>query len=226
MGISVTLKYSAIQRRLRDEWFEQVETSADEWEEKAPMGEGESASMRVVNRVTGMQAVAKPGLSRGSDTAHCRAAHEKLAYDLSCLLALPVCPVVLWGNGAPDQYKRGRSISAWAFPGSEKWSVAESRGLITATQTEGEKATFAAMRVFHTWIGDSDRRLDHVHFDLNSPDTEAIAAFYDHGHSMSLHWQGPNDQINPSPICLPNSDLRDVMGETATHIAAHCCPVN
>ena len=30
-------------RRLRDEWFEQVETSREEWEEKGPMGEGESA---------------------------------------------------------------------------------------------------------------------------------------------------------------------------------------
>jgi hypothetical protein len=30
-------------RRLRDEWFEQVETSPEEWEEKGPMGEGESA---------------------------------------------------------------------------------------------------------------------------------------------------------------------------------------
>ena len=65
-------RFSAIQRDLRDSWFEMVETS-DPWEDRGPIGEGESQSIRVVNKMDGMIGVAKPGPARGMDENHCRA---------------------------------------------------------------------------------------------------------------------------------------------------------
>jgi hypothetical protein len=44
--------------------------------------------------------------AKGAEEGHCRAAHEKLAFDLGYLAHLPVTPVVLWREGAPAQYKR------------------------------------------------------------------------------------------------------------------------
>src|SRR5258708_2079278 len=91
-------RFSAIQGPLRDDWFGQIETKFD-WIELGPIGEGESQSLRVRNNGNDMEGAAKPGPTKAGEDKHCRAAHEKLAFDLSCLTALPVCPVVLWKEG-------------------------------------------------------------------------------------------------------------------------------
>jgi hypothetical protein len=99
----------------------------DRWVDKGPIGEGESASIRVQNDFNAMIGVSKPGLSKAAETDHCRAAHEKLAFDLAYNAELPVGAVVLWGEAMPPQYKRGRSISSWTFPQAINWSDANRR---------------------------------------------------------------------------------------------------
>jgi len=147
--------YSALQARLRDEWFGIVETP-DVWIDRGPMNDGESQSIRVENAATGMMGVAKPGPGKAAEEGHYRAAHEKLAFDLAYLVHLPVAPVVLWRDQAPDIYKRGRSISAWTFEQSLKWDEAQNRGLITPVLRESAGPIVSAMRVFHTWIADKN----------------------------------------------------------------------
>src|SRR5439155_20439222 len=123
---------------------------------------------------------------------HCRAAHEKLAYDLAYVAALPVGAVVLWSDDMPAQYKRGRSISSWSFPNAMKWSEADRMGLISQGSKLGAGPIISMMRAFHTWIGDTDRKGDHILLDLDSPANDLRLAFIDHGHSMSLTWKSPN----------------------------------
>lgn len=217
---AAAVRFSVVQRSFRDEWFATIETSPDEWREGAALPEGESQSINVVNKISGVRGVAKPGPNKGGETGHCRAAHEKLAFDLAYLLALPVCLVVLWGASAPGQYKLGRSISAWAFHQSMKWNEAAKRNLISGQQASGALPTFSAMRVFHTWIGDGDRKLDHVNFNLDSPDEEGQTGFYDHGHSMSYSWKGPTSPVALLGPGLPGADHADVMAETADRICA------
>jgi hypothetical protein len=212
-------RFAAHQRELRDKWFEIVETE-DTWTVEGPIGEGESQSIRVRCDQDGMRGAAKPGPGLASQEDHCRAAHEKLAFDLSYLAALPISPVVLWRLDAPDVYKRGRSISCWAFPQGQKWSQANVSGLISPISKNTAGPTISAMRVFHTWIGDNDRKQDHVFVDLDSPPNgELRIAFFDHGNSMSNTWKAENAA---SPVC-PNytqdvSEDRNAMIEAADHI--------
>src|ERR1700756_2865513 len=109
-------RFSAHQRNLRDDWFQLVETRpSDRWTDQGPMNDGESQSIRVRNKSDGMTGVAKPGPAVGLDEGNCRAAHEKLAFDLGHLAALPVAAVILWPAEMPAAYRRGRSISSWSF---------------------------------------------------------------------------------------------------------------
>ena len=183
-------EYSALQRDFRDEWFALLETP-DDWIDRGPMNDGESLSIRVENAATGMRGVAKPGPAKGPEEGHYRAAHEKLAFDLAYLAQLTVAPVVLWRADAPTTYKRGRSISAWAFPQSIKWDEAIKRGIISAELRESAGPLVSAMRVFHTWIADCDRKSDHVQVNVDSPPKQLEFAFIDHGHSLSYIWKGP-----------------------------------
>ena len=220
MILNVASTGSAIQRRLREEWFEAIETDPNEWIEQGPIGEGESQSIRVINKITGFKGVAKPGPILGSQSGYCRAAHEKLAFDLACLIGLPVCPVLLWSRDAPHIYRVGRSISAWAFPQSEKWDTAMIQGLISPNQMEGAAAVHSAMRVFHTWIADTDRRQDHVHFDLSSPPNEAHTAFIDHSNSLSFSWGEVNCPVNLVAPYMPGDTHAETLAATAHIIAA------
>jgi hypothetical protein len=219
MTLHLAATGSAIQKRFRDEWFDSIETDPDEWAEEGPIGEGESQSVRVINKITGFRGIAKPGPILGSQSGYCRAAHEKLAFDLACMLGLPVCPVLLWPKDAPSIYRVGRSISAWAFPRSEKWDLAINQGLISPRQIEGAAAVHSAMRVFHTWIADTDRRQDHAHFDLSSPAHEARSAFYDHSNSLSFSWAHPNCPIDVVPSYMPGDTHAETLAATARAIA-------
>jgi hypothetical protein len=218
LAVRMTRTYTALQRDLRDEWFELVETP-DTWLDRGPVGEGESQSIRVENAGNGMRGVAKPGLGKAGEEAHCRAAHEKLAFDLACLAQLPVAPVVLWSEDAPNVYRRGRSISAWAFPQSGKWDEANNRGLLTATLRESAAPIISAMRVFHTWIADTDRKSDHTQVNYESPPASLEIAFIDHGHSLSYVWKSENHPTPPQAPYMPTPEHRDVMIETAEYIA-------
>jgi hypothetical protein len=207
---------------LRDEWFALTETP-DTWTDDGPIGEGESESIRVINDVTKIPGAAKPGPKKGNEENHCRAAHEKLAFDLSCLIGLTVCPVVLWNEGIGAQYKRGRSISAWAFQQSDKWDLAEARKLISLEQRISAGPMISAMRVFHTWIGDTDRKPSHIHIDTDSPANEIALACYDHANAFSHSWSAPN----VAPVLCADymkahgvPESHEVMVETAMCIAS------
>ncbi len=138
-------RFSATQRELRDRFFEMVETR-DEWTEKEKIGEGESDSWRVENNHDGMRGVAKPGPTKAAEDQHFRAAHEKIAFDLSCLVHLPVAPVVLWAKDVGTIYKVGRSISCWGFPQGQKWAATDQ--VITNAQRQSVGPIAAAMHVF------------------------------------------------------------------------------
>ncbi len=147
-------------------WFDLVETD-ETWIAKGPVGEGESQSevVECVER-NGARGVAKPGPPIASDLS-CRAAHEKLAFDLAHSLELPVAPVVLWSDGLGHPYMRGRSISAWCFPQSMKWDYAQSTGILTPELIVSASDVSSAMRVFHSWISDTDRKSDHTHINAD-----------------------------------------------------------
>jgi hypothetical protein len=213
------LQFTAEQRRLRQEWFDLIETP-DPWREIGPIGvNSESDPIRVENYRTGMLGVAKPGPNKAAQDYFYRAAHEKLAYDLAYLLELPVSPVVLWPEGAPDQYKRGRSISAWAFEQSQTWKTADEFGLLSTTQKEEARPTISAMRAFHIWIGDVDSNTSQIRINLEPGEGDQWLSFFDHSHSMSFTWNS-EDTKTPTRTYLPLPDLHDVILETVDRIAA------
>lgn len=200
-------------------WFELVETN-DQWKELGPIGEGESQSIRVeCVSDPGVIGAAKPGPAVGQNET-CRAAHEKLAFDLAHFLELPVPPVVLWSDGTPNQYKRGRAISLWAFRQSMKWDEANNSGLITDQMRVSAGPAVSAMRVFHTWISDTDRKSDHTQINVDSSNGQLGVAFIDHAFSMSHVWQAPCAPTGACPNYMPAPEMADVMRETAQRIAA------
>lgn len=147
----------------------------------------------------------------------CRAAHEKIAFDLAHWLDLPVPPVILWGKDM-SQYVRGRSISAWAFPRAAKWDDANRFGLLTPELIASAGPVVSAMRVFHTWISDTDRKSDHTQVDLDSADVLGVA-FIDHAFSMSYQWRQPDAPIGACPPYMPAPEDRGTM----LHVAELIC---
>jgi hypothetical protein len=216
-----TYEFTAEQRQLREEWFDLAETR-DPWKELEPIGEvrGESDPVRVENCRTGRKGVAKPGPRKAAEDHHCRAAHEKLAYDFAYILELPVSPVVLWRDGAPDQYKRGRSISAWAFEQSLTWKTASELGLISTAQKEAAGTIISTMRAFHIWIGDMDRDMNQIRVNLEPGEGEHWLSFFDHSSSMSFLWNSDDHDTPTQRTYFPLPDIHDVMIATADRIAA------
>jgi hypothetical protein len=206
-------RFSIAQLGLCAAWFDVVET-ADEWSDVGPIGEGESQSVRVKNG--DILGVAKPGPQRASDLM-CRAAHEKIAFDLAHHLDLPVPPVILWGKDM-SHYVRGRSISAWAFPRANKWDDAMRLGLLTPELIASAGPVVSAMRVFHTWISDTDRKSDHTQVDLDSADVLGVA-FIDHAFSMSHQWKQPDAQIDACPPYMPAPEHRGTTLQVAELIS-------
>ncbi|MGP8165636.1 MAG: hypothetical protein ACLQAR_08950 [Steroidobacteraceae bacterium] len=213
------LQFTASQKRLRDDWFGRIETT-DKWSEDGPVGEGESQSWRVSNPVDQMAGIAKPGPNKGNEDKHYRAAHEKLAFDLACLVSLPVPPVVLWSDGLGAKYKVGRAISCWAFPQAKKWSEASAQGLLPVALKLTAAADISCMRVFHSWIGDTDRKAEHIIVDLDSPASGLRIAFIDHGNALSHSWKAPDAPLTLCMNYIPDvPEDKAVMLETADHIA-------
>jgi hypothetical protein len=217
LPLDMTLRrFSPAQRAVCDSWFNLVETP-DEWIDRGPIGEGESQSIRVEQQGTGLMGAAKPGPSVAKDLV-CRAAHEKIAFDLAHCLDLPVPPVVLWGKDVTAHYVRGRSISAWAFPQAKKWDEAQRLGFLTPALVASAGPVVSGMRVFHTWISDTDRKSDHTQVDLDSGNLLGVA-FIDHAFSMSQQWKVANAQIGPCPVYMPAPEDHDTMREVADRIS-------
>jgi hypothetical protein len=210
-------RFSPTQNSLCVQWFHVVETT-DAWTELGPVGEGESQSVRVSNS-NGVLGIAKPGPAKGKDKC-CRAAHEKLAFDLAHTLGLPVPPVILWADGMPNNYVVGRSISAWAFPQTAKWDEANNQGIITEKLKDSAGPIVSAMQAFHTWISDTDRKSDHVQVDLDSAGDKLGLAFIDHAYSMSHVWKGPDHKAGPCGKYMPAPESPTVIRETCNRIAA------
>lgn len=203
--------------RLCDEWFAAVETT-ETWDDRGPIGEGESQSIQVVCRATGMKAASKPGLGMAADPI-CRAAHEKLAFDLGHLLRLPVAPVILWSEGLGQPYIRGRSICAWSFVQCEKWDAAQGMGILTPKRIDSTSAVSSAMRVFHSWISDTDRGGKHVYVDTTRMTDDVAVAYIDHSWGFSHEWQG-EQHPNPSITNYMHApEDRDTMRLMADRIA-------
>jgi len=209
-------RFSATQLALCDAWFAQVE-SMDEWIDRGPIGEGESQSIRVEHVNAGLIGVAKPGAAVAHDT-NCRAAHEKIAFDLAHGLELPIPPVILWGKDIGAPYARGRSISAWAFPQAKKWDEAQRLAALTPELIASAGPVVSAMRVFHTWISDTDRKSDHTQLDLDSIDVLGIA-FIDHAFSLSYQWKQSDAPVGACPAYMPAPETRDIMIQIADRIA-------
>jgi len=216
MSLPVQL-FTEEQQRLRSEWFDLIETQ-DAWIDLGPIGHGESCPIRVENKRTGRRAAAKPGAPKAADD-FCRAAHEKLAYDLAYLLELPVQPVVLWPDDAPAQYKRGRAICAWVFDQSATWEVATARGCLSSAQKQSAAPIFSAMKAFHVWISDLDRNEGQVRVNLENDGVAADLAFFDHSNSMSYSWSTEDPTPPNPPIGLPVPEMNEVIREFAERIA-------
>lgn len=207
-------RFSKAQLERCSAWFDLVETP-DEWTDIGPIGEGESQSVRVKYGDT--VGVAKPGPPKASDLV-CRAAHEKIAFDLAHRLDLPVPPVILWGKDMGHHYIRGRSISGWAFLQAGKWDDAARLGLLTSELITSASPVVSAMRVFHTWISDTDRKSDHTQVDLDSAEVLGVA-FIDHAFSMSFQWKQPGAPIGACPAYMPAPEDRGTMVHTADLIS-------
>lgn len=196
-------------------WFELVET-CDAWEDHGWIGgRGNSQPVRVYNAALDLWGVAKPGPPKAQDD-WCRAANEKLAFDLAHMLDLPVPPVLLWNEGMPAQFKRGRSISAWAFGHPLDWDKAP----ITEPMCESARPLFSAIRVFHAWISDGDRGPHNSLVNQDSLAGELELAFVDHDNGMSYVWDTENSPLGPSHEYMPVRRMQEVMVQTADRIAA------
>jgi hypothetical protein len=114
----------------------------------------------------------------------------------------------------PSQFKRGRSISAWAFRRPLDWN----RDLVTDQMCESARATFSAMRVFHAWISDGDRGPHNSLVNKDSLEGKLELAFVDHDNGMSYVWDGENLPLDPSHEYMPVRRMPDVMAQTADQI--------
>jgi hypothetical protein len=104
-----------------------------------------------------------------------------------------------------------------------KWDEADSKKLLSPQHKASAGPMISATRVFHTWIGDSDRKPTHIHVDLNSPPDEIVLAFFDHAHAFSHSWKGPNVPMSLCGDYLAGQGVpvvHEVMVETAIAIAA------
>lgn len=129
-----------------------------------------------------MVGVGKPFVQLGDDKS--RAAHEKIVSDLGYRLRLPVLPVLLWDRaGEPEPCA---CVVAWAF--QPVWPLAQG----VATLTPDEKAAIApamsAMIPFDYWVGDTDRKGDHVVITSPHGGKPAAIGCIDYSNSLSFAW--------------------------------------
>jgi hypothetical protein len=160
-----------------DQWSKETGTS-ETWTLAGAIGTGESGSFHISSG-DGRRGACKPAFA--ADTTP-RAGHEKIAADLAFHLKLSVPASCLWTN--PEGGSQF-SISVWAFAQAMTWGEASPK--LSATFMQNAAPFFAAARVFHTWIGDTDHNgnAGNVLVDMNSTDVTPGVAFIDHAFSMS-----------------------------------------
>ena len=151
----------------------------------------------------GCRAACKPAFG-ANGTA--RGAHERIASDLARGLLLPVPPVCLWTNPATQDLF---AISAWAFGQALTWGEVATR--LSAVFMQNVAATFSAMRVFHSWIGDADHNGNpgNVVVDLASTDARPGVAFIDHAFSMSHNGAFQTQPLAALPLSYIPAPLLD-----------------
>ena len=182
-----------------------------------PLAKVSPLSIRVKNAI-GTLGIAKPG-ARMAGKPRLPRSSRKAYFDLAHVLELPVPPVILWSDGLGAPYVRGRSISAWAFPQAMKWQEAESKGLLSVAAKDSVRAQASAMRVFHTWISDTDRKSEHTQINLDSPDGELGIAFIDHAFAMFHVWNAPNHGAGRCAPYMPVPQIPDVIMATCARIS-------
>jgi hypothetical protein len=185
-------------------WAELVEAT-DPWVIGLPIGLGESQSFHI-DCSEGRRGACKPAHA-GDGTP--RAAHEKIAADLAFRLRLPVPAVCLWKDPSNGHLF---AVSTWAFRQAMTWGEVSTR--LSATFMQNAAPAFSAMRVFHTWIGDTDHggNPGNVLVDVESGEDQPRVAFIDHAFSMS---QNPDFVTKPAQI-VPSLYVPDGMSHLAS----------
>jgi hypothetical protein len=189
--------YRRFPRRIEDMakvWRAHAYTT-EQWTFIEDVGVGESEVFKVQNQ-SGLYAYAKPSHDLHSDTP--RAAHEKIASDLAYDIKLPVPPVQIWRSGPKD---RGGlfALSLMGFDQPMDWNVAVERRLVNEAICKSVAPAISACDVFHTWIGDLDRKSEHVQIDLDAADSNMGISVIDHAYAMTHIWR--SDQKHPLHLC-------------------------
>lgn len=199
---------------IADAWAKTPGTT-EVWTPGPAIGSGISGSFHITS-ATGHRGACKPAV--GADGTLC-AAHEKIAADLAHQLKLSVPACCLWTDPATGKHY---SISMWAFSQAETWQAANV--VLSRKFLENASATFAAARVFHTWIGDHDHANHggNVIVDLNSSEDAPGVAFIDHSFSMSRLPGFDTDPVQKLGIHYVPPDLENVpaIGQMCDYINA------
>ena len=174
----------------------------DHWTLGPPIGRGEAGSFHATSD-KGCRGACKPAFAANGIA---RAAHERIASDLARELTLPVPAVCLWTDPVTGELY---SISAWAFAQALTWGEVATR--LSATFMQNVASTFSAMRVFHSWIGDTDHNNNpgNVVVDVTSNDNLPAIAFIDHAFSMSCNANFHTDALAALPLCYVPTVLLD-----------------
>lgn len=198
---------------LCDQWFSCVETS-DCWLATGKEHEAsESRAFDVRRESDGLLGTAKRAVA--SD-GNCRAAHEKLAFDLAHLLDLPVPPVVLWNRDPEAIGNELFAISAHVFAKSLEWPEACKDSRLSESKKMSVSRVMSAMIVFHVWINDGNQdNPDHILVDKGSLDERLAIAFIDHAGSMQGAYWG---ETLASDCFMPLPRDWDAMMATADEI--------
>ena len=204
-------RFAESDEKISADWSTQPAT-VDQWTLGLPIGRGEAGSFHATSD-KGCRGACKPAIAANGIP---RAAHERIASDLARELKLPVPAVCLWTNPVTGELF---SISAWAFAQALTWGEVATR--LSARFMQNAAPTFSAMRVFHSWIGDTDHNNNpgNVVVDVTSNDDRPGIAFIDHAFSMSCNPNFPTASVAALPLCYIPPPLLDA-GATATAVRA------
>lgn len=195
---------------LAADWHGAVEIADPaDWVLGAAIGRGESGSFHITSR-DGRRGACKPAFATNGVP---RAAHEKIAADLAYLLGLPVPPTCLWRNPADGALF---TTSLWAFRQALTWGEAKPR--LSATFLQNAAAGFSVVRVFHTWIGDTDHGGNDGNVVINAETTDESPSFAVIDHAFSM-LQNPHFEAGPVQI-VPMGYVPQDLCDTAATAAA------
>lgn len=164
-----------------------------------------------------LRAFAKP--ARDYDLAWRAVVHEKLASDLAYDLRLPVPPVHVIKPPLGSAYPGWLAVSHIPFPQPRPLGDWQSTGLPEAYWRRCQ-AVATAMRVFYTWIHDTDHGGHPQNVLFGDPGTsEYELAFIDHSLSL-LHTGTVRAELAPPVHSLFANDVQDVVRMMVDRIEA------